>query len=107
MSTNERQQWKDDKSDVEIWSDYLVACVMHTDAKKMIEDSEPELWKSARETKDEGIAMLLILDALLATPGAADAMVRGIRDALFIEISQQCHEKLDPRVRELIKTLHS
>jgi hypothetical protein len=98
------------KSDIEIWANYLVVCVYHTDAKTMIAEQEPALWAAAKSMwdKDEpnGIAMLLTLDALLATPGAADAMVRGIRDALFIEVKDQCHEKLDPRVRALIKTLH-
>jgi hypothetical protein len=109
-TTNARRQWKDDKSDVEIWANYLVAFVNHTDAKEMIAAKEPALWTSAKSMwdKDEpnGIAVLLVLDALLATPDAATTMVRQIRDALFVEVSQQCHEKLDPRVRELIKTLH-
>jgi len=96
----------EDKSDIEVWANYLIVCIQHTAARTMIEAAEPALWQSVREMKDESVADLLALDALLATPDAATTMVRQIRDALFVEISQQCHERLDPRVRALIRTLH-
>jgi hypothetical protein len=94
------------KSDIEVWADYLVACALQTDAKTLIAENEPVLWKSAMEMKDERIAMVLTLEAVLVTPDAATTLVRQIRAALFVEIRDQYHEQLDPRVREVIKTLH-
>jgi hypothetical protein len=94
------------KSDIEIWANYLVVATLETDAKTMIAEHVPALWKTAMETKDERLSMVLILEALLATPDAATTMVRQIRDTLVLELKDQYREQLDAQAREVIRLLH-